>query len=553
MGDTVPVDLKMILPESRIAAMKKAGLWPDILLTDMLDKWVAEQPDAIAITGFNSMRRRRESLSYRQLDILSRRIALGLVHYGVGKGDMVSFQLPNWWEFVALHLACVRIGAITNPVMPIFRERELSFMLDFAETKVIFVPREFRGFDHPAMMADLRRNLPALEHVFVLGGEGAQSFEENFLLRRHEDELDGPAIFAARRMGPNDVNEMLYTSGTTGQPKGVMHTANTQFANLRAIAPAIGLGRSDILLMGSPLAHQTGFLYGIMMPLYLGIKTVYQDVWDARTAAQLIQEEKVTYSMASTPFLADLTDTPDVHKYDISSLRLFLCGGAPIPRVLTERATKELDIKVLALWGMSENGALTITRPDDPLEKVFNTDGKAAPGTEVRIVDDKGHPLPPDTEGLLQSRGCTQFVGYMKKPEMHGTDADGWFDTGDYARMDSDGYIRITGRAKDILIRGGENIPVVEVEELLYRHPAIVDAAIVGMPDPRLGERGCAFVTLAPGSELSLAQMVSYLSDAKLARNYMPERLEVITEMPRTASGKIQKFILRDIAKGFSA
>ncbi len=168
-------------------------------------------------------------------------------------------------------------------------------------------------------------------------------------------------------------------------------------------------------------------------------------------------------------------------------------------------------------------------------------------------MDDKGHPLPPDTEGLLQSRGCTQFVGYMKKPEMHGTDADGWFDTGDYARMDSDGYIRITGRAKDILIRGGENIPVVEVEELLYRHPAIVDAAIVGMPDLRLGERGCAFVTLTPGSELSLAQMVSYLSDAKLARNYMPERLEVITEMPRTASGKIQKFILRDIAKGFSA
>ncbi|MCK9994158.1 MAG: cyclohexanecarboxylate-CoA ligase [Alphaproteobacteria bacterium] len=548
----MPVDLKMILPESRIAAMRQSGQWPDMLLTDALDKAVAEQPDSIAFTGFNSMRRRRETVSFRQLDQLSKRIALGLVHYGIGKGDMVSFQLPNWWEFVALHLACVRIGAISNPVMPIFRERELSFMLDFAETKAIFVPCEFRGFDHPAMISGLRKNLPALQHMFVLGGEGAQSFEENFLLRRHEDEVDGPAIFAARRMSPNDVNEMLYTSGTTGQPKGVMHTANTQFANLKALAPNIGLSRNDTLLMSSPLAHQTGFLYGIMMPLYLGIKTVYQDVWDARIAAQMIQDEKVTYTMASTPFLADLTDNPDVRNYDTGSLRIFMCGGAPIPRVLTERATRELDIKVLSLWGMSENGAVTITRPDDPMEKVFNTDGKAISGTEVRIVDENGQPLPPDTEGLLQSRGCSQFVGYMKKPEMHGTDKDGWFDTGDYARMDADGYIRITGRAKDILIRGGENIPVVEVEEILYRHPAIADAAIVGMPDPRLGERGCAFVTLQPGASFGFAEMTSWLNDAKLARNYMPERLEVITEMPRTASGKIQKFKLREAAKEFS-
>lgn len=548
----MPVDLKMILPESRIAAMRQSGQWPDMLLTDALDKAVAEQPDSIAFTGFNSMRRRRETVSFRQLDQLSKRIALGLVHYGIGKGDMVSFQLPNWWEFVALHLACVRIGAISNPVMPIFRERELSFMLDFAETKAIFVPCEFRGFDHPAMISGLRKNLPALQHMFVLGGEGAQSFEENFLLRRHEDEVDGPAIFAARRMSPNDVNEMLYTSGTTGQPKGVMHTANTQFANLKALAPNIGLSRNDTLLMSSPLAHQTGFLYGIMMPLYLGIKTVYQDVWDARIAAQMIQDEKVTYTMASTPFLADLTDNPDVRNYDTGSLRIFMCGGAPIPRVLTERATRELDIKVLSLWGMSENGAVTITRPDDPMEKVFNTDGKAISGTEVRIVDENGQPLPPDTEGLLQSRGCSQFVGYMKKPEMHGTDKDGWFDTGDYARMDADGYIRITGRAKDILIRGGENIPVVEVEEILYRHPAIADAAIVGMPDPRLGERGCAFVTLQPGASFGFAEMTSWLTDAKLARNYMPERLEVITEMPRTASGKIQKFKLREAAKEFS-
>ncbi|HAK61641.1 MAG TPA: hypothetical protein DCO82_00205 [Alphaproteobacteria bacterium] len=332
-----------------------------------------------------------------------------------------------------------------------------------------------------------------------------------------------------------------------------MHTANTQMANALPYSRRLGLNEKDVILMSSPLAHQTGFLYGVIMPLLIGAKTVYQDIWDPKVAAQLIQEEKVTYTMASTPFLADLADTPQVRDYDTGSLKIFLCAGAPIPRVLAERASKELDIKVLSGWGMSENGAVTTTEPNDPIEKVFNTDGKALPGVEVRVVDDKGKAVPVDAEGLLQARGCSAFVGYMKKPEMHGTDEEGWFDTGDQARMDADGYIRITGRSKDIIIRGGENIPVVEVEELLYRHPAVVDAAIVGMPDPRLGERGCAFVTLAPGAELSFAEMIDYLNGARLARNYLPERLEVIREMPRTASGKIQKFVLREMAKEFSA
>lgn len=549
----MPVDLKMILPQARIDAMKATKLWPDILITDCLDRLVATRPDSVAVTGINSMRGgRRETVSYRQLDILSKRIALGLVHYGVQKGDVVSIQLPNWWEFVALHLACVRIGAITNPIMPIFRERELSFMLPFAEAKIIFVPQEFRGFDHAAMIAGMRKELPALEHVFVLGGTGEQSFEKNLLQRRFEDETDSAAIFAARKMGPNEVNEMLYTSGTTGQPKGVMHTANTQFASLSVFSPRVGLSDRDVILMSSPLAHQTGFLYGIMGPIYLGAKAVFQDVWDARVCAQLIQDERVTYSMASTPFLADLTDTPDVYKYDISSLERYLCAGAPIPRALTERASKQLNIKIISAWGMSENGALTSTQLNDPPEKVFNTDGKALPGAEVRIVGPDGKILPVNTDGLLQSRGSTAFVGYMKKPEMYGTDAEGWFDTGDLARMDEDGYIRITGRAKDILIRGGENVPVVEIEELLYRHPAIVDAAVVGMPDDRLGERGCAFVTLAPGAKMTLQDMVSYLTEQRLARNYTPEHLEVIQEMPRTASGKIQKFKLREIAREFA-
>ncbi|HAM47227.1 MAG TPA: cyclohexanecarboxylate-CoA ligase, partial [Alphaproteobacteria bacterium] len=421
------------------------------------------------------------------------------------------------------------------------------------ESKIVFVPQEFRGFDHLAMMQGLRPDLPALKHIFALGGTGDTSFEQNFTGRAWEEEMDMQAIFAERKMGPNDVNELLYTSGTTGQPKGVMHTANTQFANVKPYAERLDLsGARDVVLMSSPLAHQTGFLYGILMPLMLGTKVVYQDVWDPAGAARLIEEEKVTFTMASTPFLADLTDTPAVREHDISSLRIFLCAGAPIPRVLAERASKELDIIVLSGWGMTENGAVTTTEPNDPPEKVFQTDGKPLPGIEVRIVDPQGNLAPNGEEGLLQARGISAFVGYLKKPELHGTDDQGWFDTGDYARMDDDGYIRITGRAKDIIIRGGENVPVVEVEELLYRHPAVIDAAVVAMPDPRLGERGCAFVTLTDGSSLTLEDMVAYLRDNKIARNYLPERLEVIDEMPRTASGKIQKFKLRDMARDFT-
>lgn len=549
----MPVELQHILPQSRIAAMEKSGEWPNFMATELLDSVAAKSPDAVAITGFNSMRGQRETITFERLRAMVNRIALGLVHYGVEKGDVVSYQLPNWWEFAALHLACLRIGAITNPVMPIFRERELSFMLSFAESKIVFVPQEFRGFDHLAMMQGLRPDLPALKHIFALGGTGDTSFEQNFTGRAWEEEMDMQAIFAERKMGPNDVNELLYTSGTTGQPKGVMHTANTQFANVKPYAERLDLsGARDVVLMSSPLAHQTGFLYGILMPLMLGTKVVYQDVWDPAGAARLIEEEKVTFTMASTPFLADLTDTPAVREHDISSLRIFLCAGAPIPRVLAERASKELDIIVLSGWGMTENGAVTTTEPNDPPEKVFQTDGKPLPGIEVRIVDPQGNLAPNGEEGLLQARGISAFVGYLKKPELHGTDDQGWFDTGDYARMDDDGYIRITGRAKDIIIRGGENVPVVEVEELLYRHPAVIDAAVVAMPDPRLGERGCAFVTLTDGSSLTLEDMVAYLRDNKIARNYLPERLEVIDEMPRTASGKIQKFKLRDMARDFT-
>ena len=538
-----------ILPRERIDAMRAAQLWPDRLITDYLDDAAAARPDHVAVTDFNSMTGRATSVSYRQLQRISNRIALGLVALGVEAGDVVSFQLPNWWHAAALYLACTRIGAAINPLMPIFRHRELKFMLRFAESKLLLVPRSFRGFDHPAMIAELRGELPALEHVLVVDGREDDAFEAVLLNQRWEDKLDAEAIFRERRPTPNDISQLVYTSGTTGQPKGVMHTANTIIGNIERIIEQVGLTGDDVIFMASPLAHNTGFYYGMTMPIMLHTKSVLQDIWNPAVAAQRIQDEGATFTMAASAFLSDLTFSAEVERYDMRSLRIFLTAGAPIPRVLVQTAMEKFGMRVVSGWGMSENGLVTTTLSGDAPEKVFETDGAPFPGMELRVVDEGGTPLPPGAEGRLQTRGCANFVGYLKRPEAYDLDPDGWFETGDNARMDADGYIRIAGRSKDILIRGGENVPVVEVEELLYRHPAVQDAAIVAMPDERLGERGCAFVVLREGHELTFPEMVQYLEGCKLAKDYFPERLEVVAEMPRTPSGKIQKFKLRDVAQ----
>ncbi len=438
--------------------------------------------------------------------------------------------------------------------MPIFRERELEFMLGLAQAKVLIVPREFRGFDYPAMAAGLRGRLPHLRHVVVVGGSDAEtSFEGRLLGRAWEAETQCAELFAARRPSPNDVCEVMYTSGTTGEPKGVMHTANTLLCKARLASELFGFRRGDSIYMGSPVAHQTGFMYGCILAIFNRAACVMQDVWAPGLAAKLIEAERCTITLGSTPFLRDLVHAAEVRAHDISSLRLFLCAGAPIPRVLVAEAREvHPRLYVMSAWGMTEIGIVTATYPGDPEEKIIQTDGRALPHQAVRVVDEDGAEVDVGVEGRLQAKCATTFVGYLKRPQAYGLDAEGWLETGDNARMDGEGYIRITGRAKDLIIRGGENIPVVEVEELLYRHPAVADAAVVAMPDERLGERGCAFVSLRPGGQLDFAAMVDYLLQQRLIKQYLPERLEIIAEFPRTPSGKIQKFRLREMARALA-
>ena len=550
-GSVVRDDRFVMLTRERIEAATAAGHWPNRTACDYLDEALRDYPDKIFVTDYKTETGTRTTLSYRDIDRLSRRIGAGLAAHGIEKGDVVAFQLPNWWEFAALHLACVRIGAISNPLMPIFRARELEFMLSFAETRALFIPRIFRGFEYEPMIEGLRGKLPRLDHVFVLGSEGENGFGPTFVAERWEDEIDTRALFDERRVDPNEVIEICYTSGTTGQPKGVMHTSNTLAACVGLGPDRLALPSDTVVLMASPLAHQTGYLYGFLLPLRLGARTVLQDIWNAETAARIIHDERVTFTMGATPFLADLAHTDALERYPTTSLRTFVTAGAPVPRVLVQTAAQRLGTNVAAGWGMTENGLVTCTLPSDPPEKVFGSDGGPWGGMEVRVVDEEGKSAPPGVSGDLQARGAANFVGYLKRPEAFGTDEEGWFDTGDIASMDESGYIRITSRAKDIIIRGGENVPVVEVEELLYRHGAVRDAAIVAMPDPRMGERGCLFITLRPGESLDFESMQRYLGEQQLAKQYWPERLEIVDEMPRTPSGKIQKFKLRAIAAAF--
>ena len=536
-----------ILSEGRKLAMRDVGLWPDRLLLDSLDRWTRETPARIAVVSTSSLTGRRTVLTYAELSARVRRMALGLARLGIAQSDVVSYQSPNWWEFLALHLACLRIGAISNPLMPIFRERELRFMLGLAESKVFVVPRLFRGFDFLTMARSLRPSLPALAHVLAIGGEGEAAFDRLWQDEPAADDADD--LFAARHPAPDDVIQVLYTSGTTGEPKGVMHTSNTLFAALLPYAERFGLDARDVVLMSSPVAHQTGFIYGIMMPIHLGATLVLQDVWNPKQCADLIAAEGVTFTMAATPFLADLTNEAESRREDLRSLRTFVSAGAPIPRQLVRRAREILGATIISAWGMTENGAVTTTLPDDPPEKTFETDGRPIRGMEIRTVDQTGKEMPPDQEGRLQARGATNFVGYLKRPDWYAMDADGWFDTGDLARIDADGYVRITGRLKDVIIRGGENVPVVEVEGLLYQHPAVLEAAIVAMPDERLGERACAFLRLREGASLTLDALSAFLREKGLARNYWPERLEILAELPKTPSGKIQKNELRALAR----
>jgi len=522
---------------------REAGYWLDKTVDQLLTEAAASTPGKVAVVADRADRDQARLFTYRELEDLAERAASSLRKLGLGPGDVVTVQLPNWWEFVVAAFACSKIGAIMNPVMPILRERELLYILNFCEAKVFIVPKVYRGFNYSAMVEGMRGELPYLKHLIVVDGENDSSFERALLATEPAGKSTDPR--------PDDMSVLMFTSGTTGEPKGVIHTSNSLIGCTKALTERFGLDASDVLLVASPVGHMTGYAAIVLLSVYLGGTMVLQDVWEPKHGVSLMAREGVTYTAASTPFLSDICDVVKAGAPSPASLRSFLCGGAPIPSVLIERAASELGIKVCSLWGMTEVLAATLTEPSRASDKSPTTDGRPLEGMEVRIVDFDGKPVPTEQSGRLLVRGCQMFTGYYKKSELKTFDAEGWFDSGDLAYMDGEGYIRISGRVKDVLIRGGENVPVVEIENLLYKHPAVAAVAVVGYPDARLGERGCAFIVPKPGSTIDLPAMQAYLAECKMAKQFWPERVELVADLPRTASGKIQKFKLKEVAQAF--
>lgn len=539
------MDFDAVLIPVRKEAMLKQGYWFNQTILDFLRSAVEKNPDKTALVSVKVENQTEQTFSYQQLWEMTNKIALGLKQLGVEKNDVVSCQLPNWWEFTLLYLACSRIGAVLNPLMPIFRERELEFMLKHGESKVFVVPKTFRNFNHEQLANQLQNKLDSLKHVVVVNGEGENNFDHLLLNHGLEQETLAVAALDGLESGPDDITQLIFTSGTTGEPKGVMHTANTLFSNIVPYADRLHLTENDVVLMASPMAHQTGFMYGLMMPIQLNTTVVLQDVWDVAKAVDLIHQHQVNFTMASTPFLNDLSNTVAEQHDKVDSLKIFLCAGAPIPGPLVQKARDILGVKVISAWGMTECGAVTLTRPEDEDERSFNTDGIALPGVEIKIVDKKGQTKALNESGRLMIRTCSNFGGYLKRPHLNDTDTEGWFDTGDIAYQD---YIRICGRKKDVIIRGGENIPVAEIESLLYKHPNIATVALVAYADDRMGERACAIIKLKDQTKpLSFNELVDFLKTHNLAMQYLPERLEIWEDIPMTPSGKIQKFKLREL------
>ncbi|MDH3681933.1 MAG: AMP-binding protein [Acidimicrobiia bacterium] len=543
------------LTTDRIDAMRAAGHWTDEHMFDRFRARGAERgTDPMIIDAYGTVTW-AEAMS--AVDRLSR----GVLELGIRPGDVVQLQLPNRREFPLAVLALERIGVVVNPVAPIFRTKEVSVMSELARPRAVITVDAFRGYGLAAMHGQLREAYDWIEHLIVVppdptfvkaegsdrsGPADTMSWAEVLALGARSDLTDRSLDLC--RPSPNDVCEVMFTSGTTGQPKGVMHTQNTI-----NVATDLWLARiapdCSRFHMASTLAHQTGYLYGVRAPIAAGGAVVYQEVWDPVEFARLIEEHRIEASMGATPFLADLLAVEALAQRDLSSFKAFVCAGAAIPLPVLERARDELPCTVMPGWGMTETGLSTTGRRDDPFEKLA-TDGAAVAGNEVQIVDPDGCPVPAGTEGDLQFRGSEAFVGYIQGRALSESCwRDGWFDTGDRAVMDADGYISISGRTKDIIIRGGENVPVKEVEDVLLRHPSVAGVAVIAKPHDRLGEIGCA-VVIANEEHPTLDELTGFLDSQGVTRQFWPEDLAFVEEFPMTPSGKIQKYRLRQLVLG---
>lgn len=521
---------------------RAAGWWRDGTFLDDLRARAGAHPDKPVVVTHHVPSGTTDVVTYGELLAATDRIAGGLVQLGVRPGEYVAAQLPNTGQLLPLSLACVTIGARIAPLTPVFRKRELDMMMRLTEARLaVTVPA--LGQDRPAeRLVELRDEVPTLEHVAVVGEGGpggTLSFEEDVL---GADPLPEGAP-ERRTLDPDEPFLILLTSGTTGEAKGALHSQNTLYAGITAYRDVLGLDEGLVKMTTHTAMHYVGFVQGMLAPLYLGGTGVLGEVWDPYLWLELIEAHAVTMLYASPPFLREILEAQRTKPREVGSLRHVVSGSAAVPPAMVDEVRETLGTRLYSLWGMTENGPVTMSRPEDPEDWAAHSDGRATGGMELRIDPLEGRS---DGVGPLWVRGPAQCLGYLKRDDVYRADLDdeGWFNTGDLARPDGRGGIRIAGRTKDVIMYKTFNVPVLDIERVIAEHPAVRDVALIGIADPVVSERVCAVVT-SDGEPPTLDDLLAYLRERGVSEWYWPQQLEVVDALPRTVTGKVRKVDLR--------
>jgi cyclohexanecarboxylate-CoA ligase len=523
----------------RASEYVERGWWRD----DTLAKWLARHatatPDAPAI------RHGETTISWQQLARKVDTLAGALAALGIARGEVVSVQLPNEPEFLIAYLAITSLGAVMSTIHMPYRAAEIETLVGHAKSRAVICLSAAKDYPAAEVMLALKTRLPLLDHVIALGApiEGALSLAELIAHDREMPKPEEPPV-------ASDPFLLLFTSGTTSAPKAVPLSYHNMLSNARLGAPEHGITAADTILSAAPFSHLYG-LYSFHVAMAVGACNLLLPVFTPPDLAATIERGRPTALWTAPAHVAACMGLGLFDKHDAGSLKLAIISGSACPPELAYAfAAKARNCAVTQLWGMTETQGGLYTRPDDPLDISATTAGRPSPGTEVRIVDLEDQPVPHGTEGELQVRGCLLFPGYLGNPAANATafTADGWFRTGDLALQDAAGHVRISGRTKDVINRGGVKYNPLDVELLLDRHPKVVQSAIVPVPDPVLGEKACAFIVPKHGAEVTLRELCDYLSSLDIAKIKLPERLEIVTEMPMTPTRKIIKGRLKPSA-----
>lgn len=513
------------------------GLWTNETFFGILEQRARAHPEREVFADAKGR------ISYGELKARVEKCASFLRKIGIKRGDVVTIQLPNRIDFPIVFFALELVGAVANKVNPDFRRRELDYILRFSESRAFVCAKEFKGFDYVAMAKELKNSIPGLEHIIVAGGAAEGTWDLDKGIATHPP----IAVTDRAKMDPDEIFRMAFTSGTTGDPKCVLHSFNTTICTVRLLNNDMKVTDRDVLLVYLPVGLNWGYIC-LLQTIISGCRAVLLERFSGRVTLEAIQKERITYIATAPASIVSMLNEPDLGSYDLSSLRVVITGGASAAIETIREYQKRMSGHLVELYGMLETGFHTYTRFTDDPQKVNGTIGRVAGEMGLRIMDESGNDVASGEVGEIAALGPSVHLGYHNNPQANADSftPEGWFRTGDLGKIvDASGNVQIVGRRKEIINRGGKKFFPREVEEVLYTHPKIMHAAMVGIADARLGERNCLCVIPKAGQQVQLEEMVAFLK-GQVADYKLPEMLIQVDELPLTGTGKIRRHVLRE-------